>query len=211
MLSDKPNNVLWCGLLFFGKNVKKSLTNDVRRQGRISQLGKSNCSIKTTLELADVVLNLAGNEKNDIFREVPPLRAALLLENGTPGFEVRGLDIGEQTLHEPRSETFFKPLDVRRATIRGEHNLTSGTLKGVEGMEELLLRCLLASNELNIVEQENVDIPKGLSEEVEVFGLKTVDELVDELFRREVDSADVPVFFDGLVGDRVKEVGFSQA
>ena len=156
-------------------------------------------------------MNLSCDEKDDVFWKVPPLRPTLFLENGATGFEVRWLNIGKQALHEPCSESFFEALDVRRAGIGGEDHLTARTLESIKGVEKLLLGRLFTADELNIVEKEDVNIPEGLPEEVEVFRLKTVNELVDELFRREVDGADVSVFFDGLVGDRVKKVCFSQA
>src|SRR5262249_26700442 len=81
----------------------------------------------------------------------------------------------------------------------------------VEGMEELLLRPLLAGNELDVVDEEEVD--------VSIFGAKLrrsivadgVDELVGEALRREVEQAKRGIEAGDLMTDGMKEVGLAKS
>ena len=41
---------------------------------------------------------------------------------------------------------------------RGDDDLLVGVVQGVEGVEELLLRLLLALQELDVVDQQHVDV-----------------------------------------------------
>src|SRR5262245_63748394 len=80
----------------------------------------------------------------------------------------------------------------------------------VEGMEELLLRPLLAGNELDVVDEEEVDVA--------IFGAKLrrsivadgVDELVGEALRREVEQAKRGIEAGDLMTDGMKEVGLAK-
>ena len=42
--------------------------------------------------------------------------------------------------------------------VRGDHDLLAGVVQGVEGVEELVLRLLLAGEELDVVDEEHVDV-----------------------------------------------------
>ena len=56
-------------------------------------------------------------------------------------------------------------------------------------MEELLLRALLISDELDVINQENVDLPKAGAERIRSTLLNSKDELVGEGFASDVQDA----------------------
>ena len=62
-------------------------------------------------------------------------------------------------------------------------------MQRVEGVEELFLRALLISNELDVVNKENVDLPETLAERVRCTLLNSKDELVREGFAGDVQNA----------------------
>src|SRR5207253_904065 len=79
--------------------------------------------------------------------------------------QVRWLDVGHQPPHESRPQPVFQCGDGPRVTIAGDDDLPARLIDGIEGMEELLLRLLLASQELDVVNQQHPR-PSVLSAEV---------------------------------------------
>ena len=56
----------------------------------------------------------------------------------------------------------------------------------VEGVEKFLLRALLAAEELDVVDQEQIGLAVAFAEFDQVVVLDRVDELVDEKLAREI-------------------------
>ncbi len=62
----------------------------------------------------------------------------------------------------------------------------------VEGVEKFLLRTLLAAEEMDVVDQEQIGLAIALAEFDQVVVLDRVDELVDEKLAREIHHASLP-------------------
>src|SRR5436305_8103875 len=82
--------------------------------------------------------------------------------------------------------------------------------KRVEGVKEFLLRALLASQKLDIVDEQKIGLAIALSEFHEITVLDRIDELVDELFTREVHHLHVFSFRPHILPDGLHQVGFAQ-
>src|SRR3546814_17642761 len=56
-----------------------------------------------------------------------------------------------------RSQPWFEIADFARITITGEDDLLFAVEQGIEGVEELLLRAVLAREKLDVIEQQGTD------------------------------------------------------
>ncbi len=66
-------------------------------------------------------------------------------------------------------------------TVGADDHLLTGLVERVEGVEELLEDLLLALEELNIVQQEDVDSPVSMFEVIGALAPDRVDEVVEEV------------------------------
>jgi hypothetical protein len=107
------------------------------------------------------------------------------LEDRQAGLEIRGLDVGGEPPFEAGSKTLLKSRDLLRGPVGADDDL-AGRVEGVEGVEELLLRALLAFEELDVVHQEDVGGPEAPVEPGDGAALEGGDELVHELFGGDV-------------------------
>ena len=83
--------------------------------------------------------------------------------------------------------------------------------QGVESVKERLLGLVFALQELNVIDKQNVDFAiLGLKGSGSVV-LNRVDEVVCELFARNVANLDSWIKAQGIVADRVQEVGLAKA
>ncbi len=67
------------------------------------------------LELAHVVGDVLGDEEEDILGYGMGRVLEVLAEDGEPGFDVGGLDVGEQTPLEPAAQPVLQRRQVTRA------------------------------------------------------------------------------------------------
>jgi len=80
-------------------------------------------------------------------------------ENSHAGFEVRGLDVRDETPFERERSRSSRSGISLGAGIGGDDDLLPGVIEIVEGVEELFLRPLLARDELDIVDEQEIDGP----------------------------------------------------
>ena len=73
-------------------------------------------------------------------------------------FNVRRLDIRHQSALEAAHKTVVEQAHLDRRTVGGDDYLVSGLVNVVEGVEKFLLRGLLAGDELDIVNEEEVNV-----------------------------------------------------
>jgi hypothetical protein len=96
-------------------------------------------------------------------------------------------------------------------TIGAEDQLLARLVEGVEGVEELLEDLFLALQELDVVEEEDVHAPIPRLELVHLAATDAVDEVVEEVLRRDVPHLELGVHGSGLEDDGLEEVGLPQA
>ena len=77
-------------------------------------------------------------------------------------------------------------------------------------MEELLLRALLAADELDVVDEQHVRLAVPLAEGGGVLVADGGDDVVGELVALDVDDVAVGLVFADLGADRVEQVGLAQ-
>jgi len=84
-------------------------------------------------------------------------------------------------------------------------------VQGIEGMEEFLLRALLAGEELDVVDHQHVRLPVFLPEFDESAVLNGVDELVGELLAGDVENLRTLAGGEHVVADGLQQVRFAES
>ena len=114
--------------------------------------------VECTLEFADVVLDVGGDEVEDVMGDVLALAFGLLAQDGEAGFELGRLDVGDEPPLEAAAEAVFQRGDGFWGTVRGDDDLAATLMEEVERVEELLLRAFLAFHELDVVDEEHIAV-----------------------------------------------------
>ena len=168
-----------------GLHVVHHVADGVLRHGQRGKLffqliGRVD-ALDDAFELTDVGFQALGDEFRDFVAHLHIALLGLALDNGNSGFKFRGLNIREQTHLKAGAQAVFQRLNLSRGTVAGEDNLLMLLMKGIEGVEEFLLRLFLASDKLYVVHHEHVDIAVFLMEFVLSALPYRVDQLVGEL------------------------------
>ena len=98
-----------------------------------------------------------GDEREHLLVvDVDPVDLHLLAQDRDARLEVRRLDVGDQPPLEPAAQPLLERRDVARRPVGRQHDLRAGLVQRVEGVEELLLEALLALEELDVVDEQDV-------------------------------------------------------
>src|SRR5215470_4058037 len=164
-----------------------------------------------TLDLPDIGFDATGDQISDVVGEHDPLDLRLLLEDGHPGLEVRGLDVSDQAPLEPRAQALLEIGDLLGGSVGRHHDLFSRVVEIVERVEELLLGPLLARDELDVVDEEEIDRPILRAKLRGAIVADGVDQVVGEALRRQIEQAKLWIEAADLMSHRVEEVRLPQA
>ena len=129
---------------------------------------------------------MGGNELENRFGDLPGGELGVLVKNGETSLYIGGLDVGEKPPFEATSEPILQRGEMAGMSIGGNDQLTAGLVERVERVEELFEDLLLALEELNIVEQQDVDSAVAVLEFVHTFAANPVDEVVEKILRGHV-------------------------
>ncbi len=144
-------------------------------------------------------------------RQVEAVDLGLLFEDRDAGLHVRRLQVRDQPPFEAVPESFLETRNVLRNGVRGEDDLSACLVEGVERVEELFLRTLAVREELDVVDDENVDLPERRLELVHSIAAQRRDELSHEDFCTQVRDAGVRIRLDGGMSDGIGEVRFAES
>ena len=67
------------------------------------------------------------------------------------------MDIGDEAPAQPRLHPILHPLEVGRRLVGRDDDLAVLVDQGIEGMKEFLLRRILARDELDVVDHQDID------------------------------------------------------
>src|ERR1700683_3206106 len=79
-----------------------------------------------------------------------------LLQNRNLRFQVRRLNVRDQSPLESRPQPLFNRRNFLRRAIRRDHNLLLLVIQRVEGVEELFLSTLACRDELNVIHHQHI-------------------------------------------------------
>ncbi len=139
-----------------------------------------------------------------------PRLVGLLAEDRDPHLVVGRLHIGDQPTLEAGAHPVFEGGNRARRPVAGDDDLLAVLVERVEGVEELLLGALLAGDELDVVDHQDVDAAVAGAEVVHPARSDVVDDIVGERFGGDVHDRQVGVDLERAVTDRVQEVRFAE-
>src|ERR687887_92924 len=88
-------------------------------------------------ELPDVLVELRGDEVQDLVGYLQAVAKGLHLEDGDAGLQVGRLDVNHQAGPEPAAQSLLDPAELLGRTVAGDDDLTLVLVEMVEGVEEL--------------------------------------------------------------------------
>ena len=153
-----------------------------------------------------MVRNVLGH----IVRQVQIQQLGLALDDGNARFKIRRLDVGGQAPLKPGAQTLLQGFDLLRGAVRRDDDLAAIVVQRVEGVEKLLLRALLAGQELDVVDQKHVRLAVALAELLHRCRLDGGDRLVREFFTIHVNNVEIRVVLLDLNFDGVQQVRLAQ-
>ena len=168
---------------------------------------------ETALQVAHVAAHAIGDQQDDVVRE--PQAAGFLLaavaQDGDARLEIGLLRVGDQALVEARDQPLLEARDVLRRLVGGDHDLLVRVAQRVERVEELLLRALLAGEELDVVHEQHVDGAIAVPERERLAVLDGPDHLVREPLGGDVEHARLGLQALHLVAHGVQDVRLAEA
>src|SRR5579875_253162 len=168
--------------LAVGVEVLKRLHGEADGERGIVQCGIGDDTVERPLQLAHAFALWSGNIFDHRGWDAEAQRLCFGAQDRQPVLVFRRLDIGQQTPLEAGAQAVLQAVDGFWRAITGHHDLLVGIVQRVEGMEKLFLRRFFARDKLDIVYQQDIDLPVF---HAEIFGFliaNGVDDLVSELF-----------------------------
>ena len=131
--------------------------------------------------VCDKFRNVIGNVQIEKF--------GFTLDNCDSCFKVRNRNICYKSPFKTVSYTFFKSAYIFGRFIGSENYLLAVLVKLVEGMEKFFLSAVLARNELNIIDKQNIGIPVFfVKSHCILLGFDCLNQFVCEGFTRYIDN-----------------------
>ena len=143
---------------------------------------------------------------HDVLRQLDAHGCCLLFQDGLTDFHVRRLKIGDQSPLETRNQAMFQALNLARRPVASQHDLFVRFVQCVERMKKFFLDTLLASEELDVVNQQHIRLPIFFAELGERVVLDRINVFVRELLGGHV--TDTRPFFgrNHMLANGVKQV-----
>src|SRR2546425_3080071 len=212
MIRRPPRSTLFpYTTLFRSPELAEDLLREVDAHLATGQGAERDHPGERALQLADVRLDPARDEIGDIVGEPDALERGLLLEDGHARLEIRRLEIRDQAPLEARAQALLDLRDVLRGGVARDDDLLPRFVEIVERVEELLLGPLLARDELDVVDQEEIDRPVAGAELRGPVVADRVDELVREPLGGEIRDGHPREETRALVPDGVQEVRLAES
>ena len=201
-----------------GQGVALRLEGILDHPGHIGQVQRHVVQVPVGQQLFHDAFNLAhvvGDvHRNVVAHIVPQLNAkapGFVFQNGHSGLVVRGLDVRQQAPFKPGAQPVLQGEHIAGLPVGGHDDLLVLLVELVEGMEEFLLGGLLAGDELDIVDEEQIAFPV-LAAEFHVFAAGDGgDQLVGKFIALDVDDVGFRVLPPDAVGDGVEQMGLAHA
>src|SRR5690606_27761554 len=162
------------------------------------------------LELADVALDVVGDELHHLVRQLDAVVFGLAPHDGDAGFQFRRFQIRREAPLEAREQPLLDALDLARRAVSRKHDLLARLVQRVEDVEEFLLRLLLAAEELYVVDDEQVNLAVEQRELADAVVLDGLDELGGEALAGDVEHRLGAVRLD-VVADGLNQVRLAEA
>ena len=121
------------------------------------------------------------------------------------------MDVGDQSPLEAAAQAVFDLGQLLGRTVAGDDDLPHRLVQGVEGVEELFLRALLADQELDVIHQQHVHVAVLVAEAGHLVVPQRVDHLVGEFLAGHVADGHLRLALLDLMSDGLHQVGLAHA
>ena len=143
--------------------------------------------------------------------KIDAVEVRLAFQDRDLGLEIGRLDIGDQSPLETRMQPLLQRRYLARRAIARDDDLLLIVMQRIEGMEKLFLRALLAGHELTS-SISSTSIERYFSRNaLRLVVADRVDQLVHELFGRDIRNTQMPVALFDRVADRMHQMRFAEA
>lgn len=175
------------------------------------QPGERSQSDESAFEFPNVCLDVGRQVGNHVFWDVDSFEVGLLFQDCDASFVFRTLNVGDETPLESTFEPFFECRNFVGKLVGRYHDLSPGFEEIVEDMKKFSLGTVLACDELNVVDEEDLAV-------LSIFATKVIrsieSEMIDiidhKLLTGDIDDVPGGVFFNDGVSDCRKEVGLTE-
>ena len=114
------------------------------------------------LERADVRIDALGDHlERSLVGQARVRHGRRACGGWSGGWRNRRRYVGDEPGLEALAEAILERLEIARRAVGGQHDLATGVVEGVEGVEELLLGARLALEELDVVDQQDVNVTEA--------------------------------------------------
>jgi len=127
------------------------------------------------------------------------------------GFEIRGFDRYRQAPPQAGFQPRFEVLHLARITVAGEDDLLLAVEQGIEGVEELFLRAVLAGKKLDIVNQQGAGGAIVLLECFDTVMSECLYHFADKAFGMQIKHPGGSVLFVNQVARRMQQMSLAQS
>ena len=162
-------------------------------------------------QFADVAAQMLGDEERHFLGHGHALGLGLAQQDRHPHFQLGRLDRHRQAGIEARDQAAVDARQFLRIGVAGDDDLLALRHHRLEGVEELFLRAVLAGEELDVVDQEQVQRMVVALEIVERLALVGLDHVGHVLVGMHVAHAHAGTGRDHGIADGVDQVGLAQA
>ena len=205
-------DVLDGDLLFLQRQqITQTVAGEVDGDRTAGKAGIGDDPSQRAFELADIGADALGDEERHLLWQLDTALFGLVVENRDPRLQLRRLDGDGQPPAEAGLEPLLETVHLLRVAVGGHDHLLLVLQQGVEGMEEFLLRAILAGKELDVVDQQRIERAIVPLELVDHVVLQRLDHVGDEALGMEIDDAGVAVVREDLIADGMHQVGLAES
>ena len=140
-----------------GEEITQCFLRDRKRDLLAVETRIRDDAFQCAFEFAHVRADVLGDEKRDLLVKREPRRCGLGEENRDPHFQFWWFERDGEAPAEAGNEAFFDAGDFLRVGIAGDDDLFVRFDQRIEEIEKLFLRAVLAAEELDVVDQQEVE------------------------------------------------------
>jgi len=129
---------------------------------------------------------VSSKEVDDIFGEFDTFFFRLLAEDGCPCLKDWGLNVGYQAPFKPVDQPLPYSTNVLGRSIARNYDLLLDVVESIEGVEEFFLCTFLVRDELDVIHQQDINLPVTFSKTLGLPCSNGIYEFVCELLRWDI-------------------------
>src|SRR6266496_4828923 len=162
------------------------------------------------LQSTDICANAAGKKLKNFVPQYDLHAARFFPQDRHARLDVRRLKLRGQPPFKARNQAVLQIRNLGSGQVAGKDNLFMSIEKRIESVKEFFLGTLFATEKLDVVYQEEIDLAIALSEFDQIAVLDRVDELVDEQFTGDINHLYVFLLGPNVLPDGLHQVGFAK-